>query len=59
MKNSIFIILICCLGACRPIPDEVSESLELAGPNGRELKKVLRHYSWSARDSLKFKAPVF
>lgn len=59
MKNSIFIILICCLGACQPIPDEVSESLELAGPNGRELKKVLRHYSWSARDSLKFKAACF
>ncbi len=59
MKNRIFIILISCLGACRPIPDEVSESLELAGPNEKELKKVLWHYGWHNRDSLKFKAACF
>lgn len=59
MREWIAVVLaVICLG-CREIPQEVGKTLELAGPNKGELKKVLRHYGWRERDSLKFRAACF
>ncbi len=59
MKESIFIWILLSLLSCRSIPAEINETLKGAGSNKSELKKVLRHYSWKDKDSLKFKAACF
>lgn len=59
MKNIVTFLIVLLLCACRSIPEEVHTSLNLAGPNKGELKKVLRHYGWHERDSLKFRAACF
>lgn len=57
-RKGIYVLLISCC-SCMSLPEGVKESLELAGENRGELKKVLRHYSWHAGDSLKFRAACF
>ena len=59
MKACIIGISIICCVACRAIPGEVDETLQMAGRNKGELKKVLVHYGWRDRDSLKFRAACF
>lgn len=59
MKRIIFIWILFSLFSCRNIPPEVNETLKEAGPNKGELRKVLRHYGWKDKDSLKFKAACF
>lgn len=53
----IFILLL--FSACTDLSHEVKQSLQLAGDNRSELKKVLNHYHRRAADSLKFKAACF
>lgn len=58
MRNSILWILLL-LTSCMELPEGVQQSLDLAGSNKSQLKKVLRHYHWHEADSLKFKAALF
>lgn len=58
MKNYILVILFA-LTACAPLPQGVEESLQIAGSNKWELRKVLRHYRKQEADSLKYKAALF
>lgn len=59
MRILFFVGMLILIYACRTIPDDVKESLELAGSNKGELEKVLRHYGWHSRDSQKFRAACF
>lgn len=59
MRRITGILLVVALFSCRPIPEEVEEVIDYAGSNRGELKKVLRHYGWRDRDSLKFRAACF
>lgn len=43
----------------RSYPKSLDSIFEMAGSNQSELKKVIRHYSWFASDSLKRKAAIF
>lgn len=65
MKKSLVIIIIATtfiyllLGCNNQIPTRVEKVIKLAGNNGKELKKVIQHYSSSVEDSLKLKATYF
>jgi hypothetical protein len=52
------IIIITTLCACNQIPENVKQTLELAGENRTELQKVIDHYQ-KPEDSLKLKAAYF
>ena len=54
----LFFTLIIVLSACNPLPDNVKQTLEFAGSNRAELKKVIDHYA-RKNDDLKLKAAYF
>ena len=59
MRIVIICVLVGLLGGCREVPQGVEDALVLSGSNKGELKKVLRHYGWRQRDSLKYRAACF
>lgn len=59
MKTFLCLFILILFSSCMQIPADVQESLTLAGSNQKELKKVLRRFSWHKKDSLKFKAACF
>lgn len=58
MRKSVLWILLL-LTSCMELPEGVRQSLDLAGNNKRQLKKVLRHYNKNEADTLKFRAALF
>lgn len=59
MKLILILLLLLGTASCMELPENVVMSLDLAGNNKRQLKKVLRHYQRHEEDSLKFKAACF
>jgi len=55
--NFLFLSLFFC--ACTSYPEASENALRQAGNNRKELEKVLKHYSRSPADSLKFRAAEF
>lgn len=59
----IFILIIAVFTGCTkvqlPESPELKKAIELAGENGSELQKVIKHYAIHPEDSLKLKAAVF
>ena len=59
----IFILIIAVFTGCTkvqlPESPELKKAIELAGENGSELQKLIKHYAIHPEDSLKLKAAVF
>ncbi len=58
LVKSLLATLTFCFLSCNKIPEEVQQTLDLAGTNKHELQAVLDHYK-APKDSLKLKAAYF
>lgn len=54
-----FVLFIFCFSCSVPTDSKLNQALELSGKNRIQLEKVLKYYSVSSKDSLKYKAACF
>lgn len=55
----LFVFFFACACSSISYPEEVEETLRMAGKNRKELLKVLKHYSFNPEDSLKLRAASY